>query len=405
MKYLYAISKGEIFSLYIFAFLIPLNPKWYGFALVFIVVESIFKLKKITKVPVNKILNFKNPFIWLFIFYIFHVIGLLSSSNLGFATMDLGMKSTFVLFPLYFTLVRPKLDLTKLFQFFFYGCLFSLMFYGCVGLVSYFHDGLFPMGSAFSFWMHRGYYVTYLVLAFTFLFTEVIREQKLTLINIGVLLLLISGTFFTESKMGILIILVNAFLLFFYFLKGKIGWLKSSFTLVIICLLTLFIVSKMLSGNNRFSGALYNLKIERINITSTESTTARILMWETAFDLIRDNIILGVGTGDVKDELQKLNYEKGYIGVADSNLNAHNQFLNSWVALGIFGLISLLGVFVTLCITKEFDNMLFVRFLSFSLLFVFLTESFLEVQAGIIPFAFLVSSIGLSTKTQISRSR
>lgn len=398
MKMLKAILKGDIYSIYLFAFLIPLNPKWYGYCLLLIVLESILKINKFKKISILSLINIKNPFIWLVFFYLFHVIGLLNTSNFEFAKMDLGMKSTFLILPLYFTLVRPQLDLTKLFKLFLYGCLFSLVLYGINGALTYFESGTVLKGSNFSFWMHRGYYAIYLVLAFTFLYTEAIRKNKLTVINIVFLLLLFSGTIITESKAGILIILVNAFLLFFYFLKVKIGWLKSGVIMLVLFLITTFVVSNVISSNNRFSGALYNFNKEKIDITSTESTTARILMWETSIDIIQNHIILGVGTGDVKDELQKLNYEKGYTGVAESNLNAHNQFLNSWVALGIFGFISLMGVFITLFMLKDSKYKLYVRFISFSLFLMFLTESFLEVQAGIIPFAFLVSSIGARTE-------
>jgi len=398
MKLLNTLLKEEIYSLYLFAFLIPLNPKWYGYCIFLIIVESIFKYRRIEKMQILNLISLKNPFIWLVGFYFFHVIGLFNTSNFEFANRDLGMKSTFVIFPLYFTLVRPNLNLTKLFQLFLYGCIFSLLLYGVIGFIQFFKDGFIQTGGKFSFWMHRGYYATYLLLAFTFFFTEAIRKNKLTIFSVAILSLLLIGTLITESKVGILIIFMNAFFLFFYFLKKRIGWLKSTIIFFVICLITVFSVSKILSDNNRFSGALYNLKNKNVDITSIESTTARILMWETSIELISRNLFFGVGTGDVKDELQKLNYEKGYTGVADSNLNAHNQFLNSWIALGIVGLIALLGVFVTLFIAKYYDNMLFVRFFAISLFLVFLTESFLEVQAGIIPFAFLISSIGLKTK-------
>lgn len=394
MKLLNSILKGEIYSLYLFTFLIPLNPKWYGFCLLLIVLESILKFKRVEKVKIANLISFKNPFIWLISFYIFHVVGLFGTSNFGFANMDLGMKSTFVILPLYFILVRPQIDLKKLFEFFMYGCLFSLVFYGVYGVISYFKDGKILTGSDFSFWMHRGYYAIYLVLAFTFLFTEAIRKRRLTISDLVLLLLLFTGTVITESKAGILIILINTFFLIFHFLKVKTSWLKATIIMVIISAITIFSATKILSENNRFSGAVYNLQKDNIDVTSTESTTARILMWETAIDLIGKNFIFGVGTGDVKDELQELNYRKGYTGVADSNLNAHNQFLNSWVAIGLFGFISLMGVFITLFVHKGSRNVMFVRFLSFSLFLMFLTESFLEVQAGIIPFAFLISAIG-----------
>jgi O-antigen ligase len=313
--------------------------------------------------------------------------------------MDLGMKSSFVILPAYFLIFRPKLNLHKLFRFFLYGSIFSLIVYAVVVLIHYSQNGLILTGSDFSFWMHRGYYATYLTLAFTFLFLEVIRKNKLTIINTIALILLFSGALISESKAGILIIFINSFILVFYFLKVKLGWFKSAFVMIVLSLISLFSVSELLDGNNRFSGAIYNFNNENIDVTSIESTTARILMWETSTELISENLIFGVGSGDIKDELQKLNYKKGYTGVAEANLNAHNQFLNSWTALGLFGFISLVGVFITLLIPRDPRNIFFIRLLSLSFFLVFLTESFLEVQAGIIPFAFLICCIGQSKST------
>lgn len=390
--------KDEVYSLYLFAFLIPLNPKWYGYFLLIFVLESIFKYRKANVLVIKELITLSNPFIWLVLFYFFHLIGLQNTSNFKFASMDLGMKSTLIVLPLYFTLLRPKFDLSKLLYFFLYGCVFSLLIYTIVAFVKYYENGVFLMGSQFSFWMHRGYYSSYLLLGFTFVFTEILRKSKVTIIDFSLLLLLFVGVIVTESKIGILIVIMNTLFLGFHFMKSKIGWVKSIVIFSILCFISVLSVTKILSTNNRFSGAIYNLKNKNIDITSVESTTARILMWETSLDLIRENFIFGVGTGDVKDELQKLNYEKAYTGVAASNLNAHNQFFNSWVAIGVFGMASLLGVFLTLFRTKKHKYAMFIRYLSVSLFLIFLTESFLEVQAGIIPFAFLISLIGLSIK-------
>jgi len=396
MGLLRIILKGEVISIYLFAFLIPLNPKWYGFGLILIVLESIIKYKKIEKLQINSLISLKNPFIWLVFFYLFHVIGLTNTENFQFANMDLGMKSTFIIFPVYFLLFRPKVNLQKLFKTFVWGCMFSLALYTIVLVFQYVKNDSILTGSDFSFWMHRGYYATYLLIAFTYIYRETIRTNKLKVTNVIILISLFSGTLISESKAGILIILINSFILTFYFFKIKLGWIKSTFFMVLLSLIAVFSLSKILEENNRFSGALYNFNKENIDVTSLESTTARILMWETSIDLITDNIFTGVGTGDIKEELQSLNYEKGYTGVAEANLNAHNQFLNSWTALGLFGFIALISVFLTLLISGDPKNIFFIRLLSLSFFLVFLTESFLEVQAGIIPFAFFISCIGQS---------
>ncbi len=73
-----------------------------------------------------------------------------------------------------------------------------------------------------------------------------------------------------------------------------------------------------------------------------QSTGMRIQAWESALDLVKSNPIFGTGTGDVKDELVKMYNSKGFVEIFNLRLNAHNQFLQSFAALGIFGFLLLL---------------------------------------------------------------
>jgi O-antigen ligase len=393
------IHKTEILSLYLFAFLIPLNPKWYGFGLIAIALETIWKFKVYDRISKEKFKLLKSPLFFLFVFFMLHFIGLIYTSNMDFALSDIGMKSTFVLLPLYFYFLRPRLDLTRMFQYFVIGCVFSVVFFGAFSLAHFIEGGTLNIGVKFSLWMHRSYYATYLILAFNMVLIRRIEKNKISALNLVVLLLLICGVLITESKMSIIILLLSLLSLVIYYLKKNFGWIKVSLSLLILSVLTFFLINSVLTGNNRFSGAFNNLKDEKLDVSSTESTTARVFMWETSLELILENPLLGVGTGDIKDALRNRNYQKGYVGVADADFNSHNQFFNSWLALGILGLFSLLAVFVLLVLNAEKDKSLIVLYISGSLFLTFLTESFLETQAGIIPFAFLISALSLNQKS------
>lgn len=388
-------KSDEIYSLYAFAFFIPLNPKWFGLGLIIIFLETLWKFRRINRVPKVNPFNPKNPIFWLLSFYIFHFIGLIFTSNFAFAWMDIGMKSTFALFPLYFLIIRPEINPIKLFSFFLWGAVFSVLFYFAFSFANYWETGNLNKGVFFSFWMHRGYYTTYLVLGCTFVLTEIVRKNRLDAKQSIALFVLLIGVYFAEAKTGVSALALVGLVLLIHNLKKRLSWLKFSLTLGGVLLISSLLLTKLFTGNNRFSGALDNIKNRELDITSVESTTARILMWETSLELIREKPILGVGTGDIKDELQKRNYSKGYSGVADKNLNCHNQFFNSWLSLGVLGLIALLGIFITLFIPKIEATGFFIQSAAFILFVTFLTESFLEVQAGIIPFAFLVSIIGI----------
>jgi O-antigen ligase len=127
-----------------------------------------------------------------------------------------------------------------------------------------------------------------------------------------------------------------------------------------------------------------NVKLN--NNPSTESNISRLLMWNASLEVIKENPILGTGTGDYDDELTKMSKSIGNSGVAEKRYNSHNQFLNTFVQLGIIGLFILCGIFCfSFVSTIKTNNWL--AFFTFSIFFVnFLFESFLETQAGIVLF-------------------
>ena len=385
-------QKDDIFSIYLFAFLIPLNPKWYGVGLILIALESILKRKFITAIPWRRAYHMRNPLVWLICFYLLHIVGLWNSENMSFAWLDIGMKIPLLLIPLYFLHFKLNLKPSKVWAFFVYGCLLSLLIYGTSSFIQFIQTGKLNTGVYFSYWMHRGYYATYLVVACTYLFIEILRNKRRVLIRTLVLLVFIAGIFFTEAKLGLLTLFINVFILALHAAKQKFGWLKFGLSLVLIALVSIFVVSKVLDGHNRFSGAAYHLQNQKnLDITSIESTTARLLLWETSLELINQKPLIGYGTGDIKDVLQARNYAKGYSGVAEAKYNAHNQFLNSWIALGVLGASSLFALFIAIFSMQTTVNSIFVKLSSVAFLLMFMTESFLETQAGIIPFAFIVS--------------
>src|SRR5690554_3303338 len=101
------VFKEDALGIYIMAFLIPLYAKWLGFAVLIIILEQIIRRTPIKKEAVKAQLTWRNPGVWLFAFYLMHVVGLIYTENMKFATMDLGMKSTVVIFPVFFALYQP----------------------------------------------------------------------------------------------------------------------------------------------------------------------------------------------------------------------------------------------------------------------------------------------------------
>ena len=73
------------------------------------------------------------------------------------------------------------------------------------------------------------------------------------------------------------------------------------------------------------------------------SVNLRVEKIKSAKEVIAQNWLWGVGIGDVQDvlneEYKKRGFELGY----KVNLDTHNQYLETWIGLGIFGLFLLVS--------------------------------------------------------------
>ncbi|MGQ9847171.1 MAG: O-antigen ligase family protein, partial [Bacteroidales bacterium] len=132
-------------------------------------------------------------------------------------------------------------------------------------------------------------------------------------------------------------------------------------------------------------------KTDRNDAATTKSNDARWLIWQAGLAVVKENPILGVGTGDVKDALIDEYAKRQMLGAIEKKLNAHNQFLETAVGQGIIGILVFLFVFLIPFIKalkeKNIVWMLFLLLISFNFLF----ESMLNTQMGVFFFAYFYS--------------
>lgn len=387
------ITKSNALGVYLFAFLIPLNPKYLGYGILIIVLEQLIRRNFAPLSNYKQFFNWKNAGLWLFLFYLMHFVGMLYTENTSFGWMDIGMKASFGIFPIVFVLFNFKIDLKILFKSFIAGALIGVVVCFYLSYLNYAETGK-PWHfreSYLSHFMHRSYWATYLVLAFVFSLYLVVKKQLNIALGGILALLFFAVVFITGSKAGILILIVCTIAMLIYIAKvtGQFKWALGLGVLAVVILITT--LSYFPSVTNRIKSSYkYATGEYSIDVENSESTASRILMWKTSFELIKEKPLFGVGTGDVKDAIVQRNTEKGYVDVAQRNMNAHNQFLNTWVALGVFGAVFLFCFFLFPFLYPPSDETFVSRLIIFVLFASLLAESFLETQAGIIPVAFLM---------------
>jgi Lipid A core - O-antigen ligase and related enzymes len=160
------------------------------------------------------------------------------------------------------------------------------------------------------------------------------------------------------------------FLVFLYFLSSRIGYflllcillyyihqffkrLKVSWIVIFLFPLVLFSAYKISLLNPRIrSKTDLFLKNYRENRAELKDSDPRFTSWFTTLQLIKMHPISGVGLNS-KDILAGEYKKNGYKNEADLRLNAHNQFLETQLALGISGTLVLIWMLITPLIRRK----------------------------------------------------
>ena len=354
-------------------------------------------------------MNFRNLLspvaITLILFYAMHLVGVMYSANSGKAVFDLQVKVSILFLPLFFytsshiqTSISRKIVLS-----FILGCIaasvvcliHSYLNYteevqNKINIYSWALIGTnYFFSSRFSIFIHPSYFALYVCLALSGVYS-LINHNSIRSVSFGLLIIFFLSlvVVLLASRAGLicLVLLILILIIHFNFRIRKpvvsllfLGLLCGSFGVVYL-------------KTPEFRQKMKNLNQSVLrNHSSSGKSEARRYIWKEAAILGSEHFLTGVGTGDVKDELARKFLSSGHPELSEKKFNAHNQFLQSFVALGMFG-ISFLTLFFIQSLLKAVRKQ-DILFMSFILLtgINFLFESMLETQSGVIFFAFFAS--------------
>ncbi len=380
-------SKVLLILLCLFSFVFPFYA-WAGTWC--LVVLVIFWFVKRCNFPVD---GFLRKLHWPFLLYFgWHLVGLFWTSNLEAGIEDLQSKSAFLLLPIVFaTMDWKKEEVKMILRVFLFGVLFTNLVY--LGYAAYRYFFLEESAHVFfysqltiNFKNHPAFISSYSIFGFVYLlqlfFNNKVRFTSNLFWNISAALFLWLMVILYASRMQIL-----AFLAIISLVLVAQLVIRKQFLLLALLIFALF--GGTYIGSKSFSVTSDRMEKATSNLQSPKNI--RFQLWEGSFDLGKKNVFSGVGTGDIKSELTKIFLAKKFDYAAKYQLNAHNQYLQSFATLGIVGLlIYLLLLFLPSLRALSAQNILVI---SFYLIFALgtLTECMIETQRGTVWLAFLGS--------------
>ncbi len=348
--------------------------------------------------------RFNSSLVVLILFYAMHIVATIYSSNKQNASFDLQVKASLIVFPLIFLFFSDFFKKYRLYiiRFFVWSSAiisFILIVKAFLNYLSSKDISVMFYGS-FSYFLHPSYYAMYLILAIVFALNCFVKKvyYKKYLLLIFVFVDVIA-LFLTDSKSGYLSFLIVVFYMIFSLLYKKSK--KIALSTILLMALSVFVMFQTSKRMQIMLNVAENYKqtIENPN-TYKESTGLRILSWSAATHLIKENVFVGVGSGDIKPKLLKKYEELNYKLNLKRQMNAHNQFLETWLGQGIVGEILLLLLFI-IPFSKAVRNKNIVLQSFLLLLFInFLVESMLNVQAGTIFTGFFYSFLVTDDNTE-----
>jgi O-antigen ligase len=331
--------------------------------------------------------------------YIVYLIGLIWTTDYPYAWFDLEVKLSFLILPLIFATTEGQLiskgEFGKLIRIFALGCItVSLILYGHAFWNYIINNTPFAFYYiVLSWYLHPSYLALYMtfvisnVLYHLLIKKSVIGYWKKTA-HIVILIYLMVFIILLSSKAGLLAVLMV--ILFYSVLFGwqNRKWGKATLFLL-VSMIVFFIGLKVFPfASDRVSQAGQDIAESDSQTSAARSTSDRIGVWKAAFNIIRDHPVFGVGTGDVKNELIMEYHKQNVIPAYEQKLNAHNQYLQTFVTLGFAGFVvlTLTLLFPTISSFREQDYMYSAFLLIIILNIAF--ESMFETQAGVVFYAF-----------------
>lgn len=344
----------------------------------------------------------------LFFLYLF---GLLYTGNMPAGYKYLETKASLLIFPIILSTAKLKKEnLSKTLYFFSWCCvLFSLVaFLYQIKVVNELDDinYLFSDGLVLIYSKQAVYYSIYVAFSILVLLAKVWfeyaslgnKKKALFLVSISFLFLILF-LLASRTSLAVLLMIVFTTAIIRGIRKGKLGVAITSIISLLLFISSLsyffpqtiarFDSLKNLSFNFQNKASEYHFAFANTE-ANWNGLNLRLAKWVCAIDVIKENPVFGVGTGDIKDELVNAYLERDFFYAAEKRFDPHNQFFETTVGIGTVGLaLVCIFYFYPLYAAVKRKKWLFTAF-SLLIIFCSLTETVLSSSQGIIFICFFM---------------
>jgi len=394
-KFRNSIDSINSYLLILVAFFLPLTV--FGGNLFAVLIFLLWIIKADFKSDFHRLKNNK-LIIAVFLYLLVHVIALLWTADIESGLWTLKKQLKFLFIPIFMLFVKREhvkyyilafLASMSLSEIWSYGIFFQLLpLYGGATL-----SDPIPLMSHIT-------YNPFLAIAIYLLSYYVLFDHsigKLKKLTYGFFIITMSiNMFITGGRAGqVMYFAMLVVLVFQYFPKNIFKAFLISSIIVTATSSTFYINSKIFS--DRVDAAVTGLSMYSTNNLSS-SIGVRITAAINSWTIIKENPIIGVGTGDYKNEFIKASI-KNNLKLEDTLMihNPHNMYVLILVQFGLLGLLALLYMFYTQIKIAVKSNEEFVRKIGVALpllyLLIMLSDSYLMVHMTGLLFIFISSFV------------
>lgn len=318
------------------------------------------------------------------LYFVVHVVWLIGTDNFDMAGKVVH-DAKYLLYPLLFITLIDKRYIVRMMSAFFLGMLVSeLWSYGIFFeiLPPHYHDGYMGVASDPTPVFHHTHYGFMLAVTLTLILQRFFYEKDSIVFKVAIAIFFITAginIFITAGRTGYVLFIVLLFTLFLLVYRTKV--VKAVLSAVL-----LIVVSIILAFN--FSATFHQRLYE--TITSIESLYLRgdynsSLGMRAAIlfhgkELVAENWLFGVGTGDHLDVMRKKIAEKypQHSAAAEGVQHMHNEYFSAITQFGVVGLFAFLYITYQLIAYRQEERslknmqiILAVAVLSFSFIDIF----------------------------------